>query len=173
MQNFTNNNINIHELPQFEAVNYEPLNPKYIWVLVFNLVILLVLLIAVPLIFFSIYEDRITQRLTLIVGCIIPFIFGIIATYSYLSFKNRGYAFREHDVLFKSGVISNSIMIIPFNRVQHIAVHQGFISRYLKLATIEMFTAGGNGSDLSIPGLEKEEAEKIKQLVMTKLDTTI
>ena len=173
MQNFSNESVNIHDLPKFEAVNYHHLNPKYRIVILFNLAIFLLILIAVPTILFLIKGDVISQRIWLIIGFVIPIIFGIVTVFSLLSFKNRGYAFRNHDVLFKSGVISSNIIIIPYNRVQHIAVHQGFISRYLGLATVEIFTAGGNGSDLSIPGLEQEEAEKIKQLVMSKLNIEI
>jgi membrane protein YdbS with pleckstrin-like domain len=37
------------------------------------------------------------------------------------------------------------------------------------LAKVEIFTAGGSSSDIEIPGIEKEHAEKIKQLVMGKI----
>ena len=60
-------------------------------------------------------------------------------------------------------------MIIPYNRVQHVALHEGFISRIFGLAKVEIFTAGGNNSDLEIPGIAKEEAENIKQLLMGKI----
>ncbi len=173
MQNFSNESINIDELPKFETVNFYSLNSRYIKVILFNLAVFLIILIVLPAILLFVDENKLSGTLWPLLGLVLPFVFGLVALFSYISFKNRGYAFREHDVLFKSGVISNNTMIIPFNRVQHIALHQGFISRYLNLATVEIFTAGGNGSDLSIPGLEKEEAEKIKQLVMSKLNTTI
>jgi hypothetical protein len=37
------------------------------------------------------------------------------------------------------------------------------------LAKVEIFTAGGGTSDIEIPGIEKEQAEKIKQLLMGKI----
>jgi membrane protein YdbS with pleckstrin-like domain len=43
------------------------------------------------------------------------------------------------------------------------------VSRYFGLAKIQIFTAGGSSSDLEIPGIEKEQAENIKQLVMGKI----
>ena len=58
---------------------------------------------------------------------------------------------------------------IPYNRVQHVALHEGFVSRIFGLAKVEIFTAGGSSSDLEIPGIEKEEAENIKQLLMGKI----
>ena len=37
------------------------------------------------------------------------------------------------------------------------------------MAKIEIFTAGGSSSDIQIPGIEKEQAENIKQLLMGKI----
>ena len=86
-----------------------------------------------------------------------------------ISFKKRGFAFREHDVIYRSGILATNTMIIPYNRVQHVALHEGFISRYFDLAKVEIFTAGGDSSDVSIPGIKKEQAEDIKQLLMGKI----
>ncbi len=52
------------------------------------------------------------------------------------------------------------------------ALYQGFISRKLGLASVELFTAGGRSSDLKIPGLLLEEAQKIKNLVSQKINPT-
>jgi membrane protein YdbS with pleckstrin-like domain len=89
--------------------------------------------------------------------------------FSILSFKKKAFAFRNHDVIYRSGIIATNTMIIPYNRVQHVALHEGFISRIFGLAKVEIFTAGGNNSDLEIPGIAKEEAENIKQLLMGKI----
>jgi membrane protein YdbS with pleckstrin-like domain len=86
-----------------------------------------------------------------------------------VSFNKRGFAFREHDVIFRNGIISTNTMVIPYNRVQHVAVHEGFVSRFFGLAKVEIFTAGGNSSDVSIPGIKKDQAEDIKQLLMGKI----
>jgi hypothetical protein len=51
--------------------------------------------------------------------------------------------------------------------VQHVALHEGFISRYFDWQN-RSFTAGGSASDIEIPEL-KEQAENIKQLLMGKI----
>lgn len=89
--------------------------------------------------------------------------------FSRIGFKKKGFAFREHDVLFRSGIIATKTIVIPYNRVQHVALHEGLVSRYFKLAKVEIFTAGGSASDIEIPGIEKEQAESIKQLLMGKI----
>ena len=105
----------------------------------------------------------------LILVGILVFLAGLIV-FTKLSFNKKGYAFREHDTIYKSGLISETTTIIPFNRVQHVALHQGFISRKLGLASIELFTAGGSSSDLEIPGLLLADAQIIKNLVSQKIN---
>ena len=93
--------------------------------------------------------------------------FGIL--YLRISFTKKGFALREHDVIFKSGVVSETTVIVTNNRVQHVALHQGLLSRYFGLASIELFTAGGSSSDLKINGLLLEDAKKIKESVSEKI----
>ena len=88
MQNFSNESVNIHDLPKFEAVDFHHLNPKYRIVILFNLAIFLLILIAVPTILFLIKGDVISQRIWLIIGFVIPIISGIVTVFSLLSFKN-------------------------------------------------------------------------------------
>ncbi len=173
MQNFTNETIDIETLPKFEEVQFTALHPKYKIVVAFNLCIFIGILLIIPTIVFFINSELFTNQVFLILGVLATIIPMFMILTSIIRFRKRGYAFREHDVLFKSGLISDSTTIIPYNRVQHVAVHQGFISRKLGLASVEIFTAGGSGSDLEIPGIEKEKAEKIKQLLMTKLNPEI
>ena len=72
-------------------------------------------------------------------------------------------------MLYRYGIIATNTIIIPYNRVQHVALHEGLVSRYFGLVKIEIFTAGGSSSDIEIPGIEKEQAENIKQLLMGKI----
>jgi len=92
-----------------------------------------------------------------------------ILLFSYFGFRKKAFAFRSHDVLFRSGIIATTTIVIPYNRVQHVALHEGFISRFFGLASVSIFTAGGSSSDIEIPGIEKEQAENIKQLLMGKI----
>jgi hypothetical protein len=169
MENFTNETIDTTQLPKFEEVIFTPLHSKYFTVVVINLVIIIAILMLVPTVFSFFRPELFSGRLWLIIGTILPVVFIWITTFSILGYKRKGFAFREHDVLYKSGVIATNTIVIPYNRVQHVALHEGLISRYLGLAKVEIFTAGGSSSDLEIPGIDKEQAEKIKQLLMGKI----
>jgi uncharacterized protein len=167
MQNFTNETINIAELPKFEEVQFQPLHKDY-WkiMLIGNFIFLLIMSVAMVLMLFFVEESRENWPFFMIA---IIALFLISVVLGKISFKKRGYAFRKHDVLYKSGIISETTTIIPYNRIQHVALHEGFISRMFGLASIGVFTAGGGNSDIEIPGIEKEKAQSIKQLLMSKL----
>lgn len=170
MNEFTNNPIEINFLPKFEEVKLNSLNSKYVYVLLINLVLILILVIAGFLALFFLKQNSFTYSIwaAVFIGILLFFI-GLIV-FVKLSFHRKGYAFRTHDVIYKSGLISQTTTIIPFNRVQHVALYQGFISRNLGLASIELFTAGGSSSDLKIPGILLEDAQKIKNLVSQKIN---
>ncbi|MDI6049686.1 PH domain-containing protein [Flavobacterium sp. XS2P24] len=169
MENFTNETIDTRQLPKFEEVTFTNLHPKYINVVLISLVRIIALLILVPILFSMLKPELFSGRVWLILGIVIPVFSILLVVFSIIGFKKKGFAFREHDVLFRHGIIATKTIVIPYNRVQHVALHEGLISRYFGLAKIEIFTAGGSSSDIEIPGIEKEQAEDIKQLLMGKI----
>ena len=85
-----------------------------------------------------------------------------------IGYRKRSYALRERDLTYKKGWIFSSMITIPFNRIQHTEISRGPIERKYELSTLKIYTAGGATSDLSIPGLEVEEAEQLKEFVAKK-----
>ena len=167
MENYTNEPIDTAVLPRFEEVILNRLQPEYVKIIWLNLILIFtgVALVASAA-FYFIEEIRHAWPIVIIVYVLA---FGLSVTLSLISFRNKGYAFRTQDAIYRSGAIGITTTIIPYNRVQHVALHEGFISRKLGLAKIEIFTAGGDKSDIQIPGIEREHAEKIKQLLMGKI----
>jgi len=173
MENFTNETLNINSLPKFEEVNFSPLHKNYIKVVYINIAItLLILAIGIGvLLYFN--KDLQNKNSYLIFG-ISYLVIAIIGFFSSIaSVKRRGFAIREKDILYKRGLISTTTTMIPFNRVQHVAMHEGVFSRIFNLAQIQIFTAGGSTSDVKISGIEKEKAENIKELLMQKIQNHV
>ena len=83
-------------------------------------------------------------------------------------YRQKGYAVRDRDISYKTGLINRKTTTIPFNRVQHCDIKQGIISRYFGLSKLNVYTAGGAKSDLSIPGLNLEKAQKLMDFVLQK-----
>ena len=170
MEKFSNETIDLQNLPRFEEVQLKPLHKKYFQVMLVNFFILFGLIFIGYILVFILNPFEWTN--TFINGILPVIILVCIASFFYikLSFNKKGFAFRTHDAIYKSGLISESTTVVPFNRVQHVALHQGFIARNLGLASIELFTAGGSSSDLEIPGLLLEEAQQIKSMVSQKIN---
>lgn len=167
MENFTNETIDTKQLPRYEEVQLSALNPKY-WIvsLMNTTVVFLVLGIALGFVWYN-SEEFSQVGVYFLLAYLLVLVIALLLTR--IGFKKKGFAFREHDVIYRNGIIATNTMVIPYNRVQHVALHEGLISRYFGLAKVEIFTAGGSSSDVEIPGIAKEEAENIKQLLMGKI----
>lgn len=164
--NFENNHINISQLPNFQSIDFQSLAKEKLKVnyIVSSLFYLVILIIYVVLKHFI---EEFQPDYSIFFGIFFCLIL-IHFVYLNFSYKNQFYALRSKDILYKSGVFTKSTTIIPFNRVQHLVVDQGFISRKFNLANIELFTAGGN--DLKINGLYFEDAQKIKEFITANIN---
>ena len=164
---FANETIDTAKLPKFEQVVFRPLERDYLKIILFNLAVAVLIVVVAIFAASQFVSDFDTFQLQLNLTAFI--LLSIISATSIISFYKRGFAFREHDVLYRSGIISTNIIIIPYNRVQHVALHEGPLPRVFGLSEIRIYTAGGGSSDIAIPGIKKAEAQDIKQLLMGKI----
>ncbi|WP_309641617.1 PH domain-containing protein [Flavobacterium sp.] len=168
MENFTNETIDTTQLPKFEEVLYSKLHASYWKIILIQIAIVFVIISAGFVLLINNAQEEIAP-FQIKIGLGILSIFILIVWFSRIGFNKKGFAFRQHDVLFRHGVIATNTLVIPYNRIQHVSLHEGIISRFYDLAKIEIFTAGGNSSDIEIPGIEKTQAENIKQLLMGRI----
>jgi len=172
MDNFSNVPIDFENIPHAEEVELLPIERNYLRVMLFNNIIFYSILILIAVAFKLI--DKTPPKLFdeyfyyLIIGIVIMATIGIIL--SFLGFQYKGYAIREKDIIFQSGLIFRKKIHVPFNRVQHVEVNQGVIDRYLDLAKLKVFTAGGSKSDLSIPGVSNQKALDMKAFILKKTE---
>lgn len=169
MNTFHNHTIEIQNLPDFETVDWRPISIKYKKVMVLNLLfvnVIFLLLIVSPIYIF--YDAFLDYQLYWYCPIVIVILGGTIFL-NLLAFKRKKYAFREHDAMYRSGILSDMIEIVPYNRLQHVVVKQGWLSRSFGLATVKMYTAA-SGGHVSIPGIVYEDAERIKHLLLDKIN---
>ena len=76
-------------------------------------------------------------------------------------FHAWGYAEREDDLLVRRGVMFSRLSVVPYGRMQFVDVIAGPLERAYRLATVRMHTAAA-ASDARIPGLEREEAARLR-----------
>ncbi|RUO33874.1 PH domain-containing protein [Aliidiomarina soli] len=81
-------------------------------------------------------------------------------------YQLTGYAVSELDVHYRTGALWRKQTAVPVNRIQHVEISQGPIERMLGLSRLSLYTAGGAGSDLAIPGLAKSQAAQIRSQLL-------
>lgn len=166
---FENQEIDITGLPNISEATFQKLSKNYVSVqYIGNTIFFLILLGGL----FGVYiETAISEDYpTLWYGLLAFWCFWIITAFILvkLGYDIRGYVLREKDIIHRKGVLFKSTTTIPFNRVQHCEISQGPIQRMFDLHTLEIFTAGGGKSDLSIPGLKGDTAQQIKEFIVKK-----
>lgn len=90
-----------------------------------------------------------------------------------ISVPKKGYAIRERDIVYKSGVFWRTVTAIPFNRIQHVEKSSTPLDRRFQLASLQIFTAGGKGGDLKICGLSAKTTEKLRFFILEKIGSSI
>ena len=81
----------------------------------------------------------------------------------------KGYALREYDLSYRSGLIFPTITTIPFNRMQQVGTKQNPISKLFKLYSVEVVNGAQLEAAISIPGLTEEKANQIKNIIIEKM----
>lgn len=169
MDPFTNEQIDVTQLPQVETLVYQPLEERYRTVLIISRIIF-TLIVTALLTFATLapFEEKIPQKV--IYGLWIFFflytIWGFVKTV--MGFQHKSYALREKDLIYRSGWLWKDMTTAPFNRVQHVSIDQGPIERKFNLAKLKIYTAGGKASDMSIPGLTPVTANELKEFIVKK-----
>jgi membrane protein YdbS with pleckstrin-like domain len=105
----------------------------------------------------------------LVLGPLLVLVIG--GSLTWLALKRvevKGYALREHDIAYRSGLFWRKVVVLPFNRVQHVEVASGPLQRRFGLATLKFYTAGGSSVDLKIEGLLAPDAEKLRAHILAR-----
>ncbi|MFQ3180652.1 MAG: membrane protein YdbS with pleckstrin-like domain [Polaribacter sp.] len=162
-------NIAVTSFPKMIKIDFKSIENKYLKVILINT--FLVFVIAFLLVSFADYKglfEFIENTIWIYLSMFSSFVFILLV--KKVGFKKRKYAVREKDISYEKGVLFRSLTSIPFNRIQHIEIDEGPISRLFGLVSLSVFTAGDSSDDLKISGLLKEEAKQIKEFISNKID---
>lgn len=80
------------------------------------------------------------------------------------------YAFTGEELHVARGWWTHVHTVVPVRRVQHIDLSQGPLERRHGLATLVLHTAGTEHSRVSLPGLPREEAERIRDKIRASVE---
>lgn len=165
---FENPEIAPDKLPTLDAVDWHALDSRYAtrlqlqtviagMLVLFGLLTLSVLPLPIP-------------RAVLIAGFLfLAFLVAALLGWQVLSVARKRYAIRDRDVLYRTGLIWQSVSAVPFNRVQHVETSSTPLDRRFRLASLHLYTAAGSGGDLKIHGLPVDVAERLRVFVLKRV----
>lgn len=169
MNEFTNETINLEELPKYEEIELTVPHRNYWKVIVIDIALsLMVAGIGLAILFFIKENIRPYLYIAIIAYLVIAIFLFLLFR---LSFKKRGYALREKDIVYKSGMIAETTTIVPINKIQHVAIAEGIFSRFYGLATLQIYTASGLSGHIHIAGVPIEKAKLIKEALLKRIDS--
>ncbi len=157
----SNHRIVIEDFDPIERLDFEPVSDKYRNVQIILALIAYTLLAAAALML--LLADTlwwlIAVESVIIISCVVNLII-LLKAYQY-----KGYALREHDITYRTGVIFPKLTTIPYSRIQQVSISQNPVSRYFGLCSVDIVNGAQGLSSLSIKGLPKEKADQIKNVI--------
>ncbi len=155
----------MEEVTPVEELRYESIEPQYRSVQISLTCIGYVILAALAL-FFLLLDNSLWVILCESAILVTMLINLIIVRKAWLF---KGYALRENDLSFRSGIVFPTITTIPYLKVQQVSVKQNPISKLFNLYAVEVVNGAQAMASLSIPGLTEEKATQIKNIIINKL----
>lgn len=163
---FQNGQVDISLLPTATDLTWKPLESGYRQMLLLLAALQFAVLVAVISLVLP-FTD---------LPAWVPFIglaaVALIAAVQVLSivkgFPYKGYVLRTHDLLYRTGWLFKKQVAVPVGRIQHVDIRQGIYERAFGLYKINIYTAGGESSDITIPGLREQDAQRIKTFILNE-----
>ena len=154
----TNRQLNFENIDKVENLNYTPLEKKYLKV---QTVKTLLFLLA----------EEFAYRVVTTIGIECVFLTAMIVNLFLLpkAYSYKGFAIREHDITYRSGIIFPSVITIPFCKIQQVSIRQNPITRIFGLYAIDIVNGAQMLEATSIPGLTEEKANDIKALIIESI----
>lgn len=168
---FVNLDVSTEHLPRVDDIVWQSLHPRYVRALQLVNSGLLVFVLAAWTIVYVVRDFSIVPFLVVVTAASFVGIMSIL--WPLVSIPRCGYALRDHDMVYKQGVMLRNVTAVPFNRIQHVEVSSGPLDRRFGLATLKLYTAGGSGGDLSVDGLPGDLAEQLRDHILGKAGVAI
>ena len=170
---FTNQNIDPASLPSANRLEWQVMPPEHRHEVIFQAGIAAVVLALVSLIPMALPLPEGFRWPSWQVPLTVCALCLLVALLQLRMIRMKGFALRDHDIAYRSGLYWHKQVILPFNRVQHVEVASGPVQRRFGLATLKFFTAGGASVDLKISGLLHDDANRLRAHILQKSAATL
>ena len=146
-------------------LKYETINAKYrtVQMILTGCLYMIIVLLA----FFLLLLDDILWFILAEAIIVATMITNLIMVRKAWMFK--GFALRENDISYRSGIVFPTVTTMPYNRLQQVSVKQNPVARFFNLYSVEVVNGAQAIYSLSIPGLTKERADQIKSIMIERM----
>ena len=165
---FTNEVVLPKDLPRVEKLQFVPIERSYANILYISYTIFFAVLLGVFLLFILPQIGLVYWLSWALLLCWVA-LYLLSLWFGYVGVRKKSYALRDKDISYKTGVFFEDWITVPFNRVQHCEITKGVLENAFGLVSLKVYTAGGSGSDLHIPGVKPEIAHQLKEFIINKI----
>lgn len=145
-----------------DELNWRRVSPRYVALLRIDKTILCGL-ILIAFSFPAVLVDAIPLWVAIIGWSVLGVIWlSLLLLWAPRRFRVTAYASEEKELHLRVGALWHRHTAVTHNRIQHLEIEQSPFERMLGLARLIIFTAGGSGADLTIPGLAREDATALR-----------
>ncbi len=164
---FSNRTIDPDELPDYRAVALQSVSPRFAVYAALSSALFWLGLSAALLIGPRLPFVNLGLPAWIAAGPLLALAW--FAAVAWLDARRRGWALREHDLMYRAGLIWRRTSILPFARIQHVETASGPLERAFGLMRVKCFTAGGMAADLIVEGLEQDAARRVRQHLLEQI----
>ncbi len=164
----SNRQIGIGITDPIEGLRYEPVSPKYRSVQIVGAAIVYALLAVIALLLLMLAGNL---WWCVAAESVIAASFIINLAVLRKAYLFKGYALREHDITYRSGVIFPKITTVPFSRIQQVGISQNPVSKFFGLCAIDVVNGAQGLSSIAVRGLTKEKADVIRNVITQRLNS--
>ena len=152
-----------------ECLSYERLNDRYIKVVLVNIILTYAAAMFVPAAAFLMDDFNYVWQLFAVSEAVLAAACVINLCLSRKAYRFKGFALREGDVTYRSGIFFPTTTTIPFRKIQQVSIKQNPVLRLFGLYAVEITNGAQMESSVTIPGLTKDVAERMKQLITSRI----
>lgn len=156
-------------LPDYRAVAFEPVASRFRrYTLISTLIYVLPLIAAAAVAWIAPFIQLAAWKpFAIAAALMVPL--ALVAVYRWVDAGYRGWALRRHDIIACAGVFWRGVTALPVARIQHVETTHGPLERAHGLARLKLYTAGGLTADLVVIGLERENADRLREYLVEQI----
>lgn len=157
-----------NDVQPVEDLEFQPVEPIYTRVLTARIILSYIIFMGLAFIILAFEES---YRWWILLGVetilVIALVINLVLVHKIYDFK--GYALRDKDISYRSGIFFTSVKTVPFSKIQQVSVRTNPIARMFGLSYLDIVNGSQSSvNQITIPGLTSDDAERIKALLINK-----